>query len=237
MSPSEAVRLRVLLGDAGVNAVADFHTDGVDVLSALQGMVLGFANALRSPHSIKDHPITRGTAKDLQPRVTAVLGFLDRQIEMFDALSDVGDNLAKALRACEHVPGKFIDPSLEVTDVSHRAAAVLRQEIDRIAAARTSAFGDSRLGAFDRDRLVGSFYDCRKAAERAVAVVESVVAAIRFHDEACMDQDERGISSLEEMANLLHGEDGRDLVLSLRSAEGHELFSFAGAKRELSTRS
>lgn len=217
-----------------MTAVANFHRETETGATWFQGLILGFANMLGTQHSIKehDHGITPGTARFLQERVSSTLDFLETHTQVFRRVSEMGASLVVAARECEKRPGAFIDPDLQALDAIKAACEVLDREIGRIRVARSSVFADEHLGQFDRERLAGSFYDCQQAAMQALATCKSVMAAVEFHDEACIAEEERN-ASLEELTQLQHGEDGVALLEALRVAEQTNVFSFAKARKDV----
>lgn len=164
---------------------------------------------------------------DVLVRYHQILERTAADAEALSAVAQSAASIADLVRKIEPVTGSFLDPSLHLSDKASEAKSQLEGFIPDVER-KNQLVGDVRgLTLEQRRTLHASYQALIEAARLAVNGLGATIAALEFHDNAAMHDDERQWSDLREAVIATHGDGAADFYDSLKNAEGAEEFSMS----------
>lgn len=198
-----------------MNAVAYFHRDVEENRNLFKSVVGGFVRGIEASASV-----------DLRNKIDLTLSALSARVEMYSEWAKSGNGLAEMLRNCEVVPGEFVDRDLELEDAGLGAISRIIRDRKRLRVAQVAVVNDKRLCAEDCRKLSDAYRACIAATVNAEKALESLMAAIDFHDEAAVAEDERKLTGTAEILQFVYGERAKQKLEVYGKLCSSEQFSY-----------
>lgn len=131
---------------------------------------------------------------------------------VLDSVAEMAEQMAGKIRTDLVAEGDYLDPDLALEDNLTEARQQLSTRFSTLQKKKQYIDRDFRLGKSDCNRLHAAYEGAADAIRRLRAALESLSAAVRFHDEAAVPAEYREVKTFEEVARHLHGDAAQALI-------------------------
>lgn len=204
-----------------MNAVACFHQDTEGTANSLSSIVESFA--VLATEGI------RNNSQLVDRRVNKTIESLGSKRRALEAISEIGFGLASHVRTSEMSMGQFFDPELELCDSLKRVKVTADSLAERLSKKERAIDQDRQLKPTQRSRLHAAYAELMAANARVAQSMDALCAAIEFHDENQVGATVRGMSSFEDVAFAVHGDEAALIGTVMDRLASSPRFSVEGA--------
>ncbi|MFC3816592.1 hypothetical protein [Lysobacter sp. GCM10012299] len=164
-----------------------------------------------------------------------ILSWMREKTEEMSNVAEFATNMAGHIRTSPLPAGEFLDADLEEVDRFSSLRAELSDKIHMFLDGKKEIHSISDVSRVDKLRLHEAHTRIIEAIRAVMGALESLIAAIEFHDENNVEACRRGLSF--EQAVQLHSAERTEASLSTFSRlADSQLFSVPGARRAFAAR-